>query len=339
MEAGKPQPQALAIAYSVKRKAKPKYAKGGQIPPSAKFESRPMPEQGDKSNAQANMASDKPAKHDNWLDNSTVKQAQRPSRIPLKHPKMVPSNAFSVRLRDQEDHLEDSAKPNNGPQHRPSQEDNEIGPDREGPKVSDMQREHNNGRKPYAKGGKINDFEPMHDAEQDNLDEPAGLESDNDMMQPEDDYMSGKMEAHNMASGGSIESGSPDMNFADGGIVHEMDDQPEDEEHLEHDASIAGAIMRRKKMAAGGILSHDSIYSDDSDQVDLSRNADEDANEEDQLSFNALRKENYNESEGLAKMSSPKNSNEHGHELSDEDAHDMVSKIRKLMSKRSPITK
>jgi hypothetical protein len=93
-----------------------------------------------------------------------------------------------------------------------------------------------------------------------------------------------------------------------------------------------------KKMAEGGILSHDSIYSDDSDQADLSRNADEDANEEDQLSYNALRKENYSESEGLRKLDSPMDSNEHGHEI-DEDEHDMVDKIMRKMRSKSAMTR
>lgn len=315
IKAGKPQPQALAIAYSIKRKPK-KMANGGTVkeheaPPSAKSEKRPMP----------GMMNDsgKAPKNDQWTDQPTVAQARKPSHTPLKHPKMVPSNAFSVRLRNQEDHLEMSAEPNNGPQHQPPKEDNEIGPDRQGPKVPDMQKEHNNHRKPYAKGGMINEEVSMKDAEDDMVEHPAGLESDDDMMKPSDEEI---MADH----------------FAEGGIAHEMDDQPEPEEEIEHDASIAGAIMR-KRMADGGILSHDSIYSDDSDQADVSRNADEDANEEDQSSFNALRKENYSETAGLNKLDSPKDSNEHGHKLSDEDAHDMVSKIRKLMSKRSPITK
>lgn len=143
--------------------------------------------------------------------------------------------------------------------------------------------------------------------------------------------------------------------LADGGMV-------DDEEELEHHASVAAAIMAQREAkrsmaldsgsedmdeaeayAEGGeILSHDSIYSDDSDQADLSRNADEDANEEDQTSFNALRKENYSESEGLDQMESPMDSNEHGdmEESASEDDHDdVVSQIRRNMRRRSPITR
>lgn len=338
MDSGKSQPQSLAIAYSIKRKPK-KMAAGGAI--SANDEKRPMPDNKyDDGKEVSNNSGNKSPKNDNWLSQPTVEQARKPSRIPLKHPKMVPSDAFSVRLRDQEDHLESSAKPGKY-DSQPPKEDDEMGADRSGPKVSDMQPEHNNHRKPYAKGGMINDKFSMKSAEDDKSEHPEGLESDDDMLQPEDDYMSGEMEAKPMAAGGSVRSGSHDMDFADGGMIDDMEDQPEPEEDIEHDASIAGAIMKRRKMADGGILSHDSIYSDDSDQADISRNADEDANEEDQLSFNALRKENYNESEGLKQMNSPKDSNEHGHNLPDEDRHDrdMISAIRSRMKKRSAITR
>jgi len=97
-------------------------------------------------------------------------------------------------------------------------------------------------------------------------------------------------------------------------------------------------------MAEGvDIHSHDSIYSDDSDIADVSRNADEDANEEDQLSFDALRKENYSESEGLRQLDQPEDSNltDDPREASEENEHDgsLVGKIRKKMMKRSPITR
>ncbi len=121
-----------------------------------------------------------------------------------------------------------------------------------------------------------------------------------------------------------------------GSIEREMDMQPE-EAIEEHAASVAASIMaKRRKMADGGILSHDSIYSDRSNQVDLSRNADEDANEEDQLSFNALRKENYSESEGLSQLTQPRDSNLIGDEREDQesDKHDRIGAIRKRMKSR-----
>lgn len=322
MEAGKPQKQSLAIAYSVKRKAKKAmggkmYAEGGSI----KDEKRPMPDQehNDKAEAQRNSG-DKAPGQDSWTSRPDIKQSQKGKTSPLKHPKMVPQSAYSVRLRDQEDDLEMSAAPASD-KEQPPREDDEMGADRQGPKVPDMQKQHDNGRKAYAKGGMINDEVSMKDAEEDMAEHPAGLESDDDQMSPpEGEFMAG--------------------HFADGGMV-------DNEEELEHAASIAAAIMMkmRKKMAEGGpINGEDSIYAHpDEDQADLSRNAEEDANMEDQSSFDALRKENYSESEGLEALDQPHDSNLHGdpHEDDEENIHDgdIVSAIRSKMKRKSAITR
>lgn len=100
-----------------------------------------------------------------------------------------------------------------------------------------------------------------------------------------------------------------DAKFAHGGEV---------EDHYE---SIADAILakkRRKNMAEGG-------------QVDLSRNADEDLNFEDQQSFEAGRKENYSETPGLEQLTSPMDSNLHSPEHQEMDVHDesIVDSIRR----------
>lgn len=80
---------------------------------------------------------------------------------------------------------------------------------------------------------------------------------------------------------------------------------------------IAKAIRTKKMMAEGG-------------EVDLQdSNGDEHLNLEDQLSYDAARKDTYYD---LDQMSSqPEDSNEHGDELSDADAHDMISSIRRKM--------
>ena len=309
MHAGKPQKQALAIAYSVKRKSpKKKMAEGGPV--SAKTEKRPMPET--KANDAQDIAQNstkKPLHEANWTDQPTLSQARKgPKTTAIKHPRMVPSSAFSTRLRDEEDHLEDSAGVNNGPQRQPPEHDNEEGPDRQGPSTPSLKM------KMMAKGGMASgshdedaaEHADLHEhvsmeigegPEDDELEHPAHLEEDDDMeTMPVDEYMAG--------------------HFAKGGMAHEMDDQPMEEEEMEHAADIAAAIMmqRRKRMADGGIASHESIYPHpEADQADLSRNADEDANEEDQLSFNALRKENYSETPGLNQLDSPMDSNEHGY--------------------------
>lgn len=294
----------LALAYDLKKKNKKKMAEGGSVDESASSERRPMPDQ---KAADAKMVSRNSAKkapsQDSWTDTPTEKQAVMNNgrkALKIKHPRMVPSDAFSVRLRSDEDDLQESAKPK------------------------------------LAEGGMINEEVSMHDAEEDMVEHPARLEEDDDQMAPaKDEFM-----ADHFAHGGQVDI--------------------DEEEAIEHAASIASAIMARKKRLAqdsgshdedqaeryaegGEIKSHDSIYSDDSDEVDLSRNADEDANEEDQLSFNALRKENYSESEGLKQLDSPDDSNEHADMREDEseNKHDsrVVSAIRRKMRMKSPISR
>lgn len=107
--------------------------------------------------------------------------------------------------------------------------------------------------------------------------------------------------------------------YAEGGMVH-------DEEEIEHAASIAGAIMAKRRsakmMAEGGM-------------VDIESNGMEEADPMDDMNEDAL-KENYDEE--LSDMDQPMDSNEHSEDI-DEDKHDMVSAIRAKMKMRSPITK
>lgn len=439
MHAGKPQDQSLAIAYSVKRKAKKKasggavesgskdmnfadggeapyskseaaklptksplpsidvkieqarrkrqkMAEGGQINESAKSERRPMPDERDKDSRMASRNSGKKALVDaDWTGQPTVRQAQSNNGrevLPIKRPRMVPSNAFSTRLYDEEADLQNSAGVNNGPQRQPPEHDNEEGADRQGPNVSDMESQHNNHRKPYAKGGPV--MEPKdHEIQAKLRSDEAHLQS---MKDPSEDEGASDARSRNEMSPNRQGPAVPDMEdehstgrrpYAEGGSVQYRDAmdnedmemelnpahgrysadnshmQPKEEHDEELHDSIAAAIMAKKDresrmdsdsdideqmmLANGGeIHSHDSIYSDDNDQVDLSRNADEDANEEDQLSFNALRKENYSESAGLRQLNQPNDSNLHGddEESDSENKHDMVNVIRRKMSMR-----
>lgn len=335
MKAGKPQDQAIAISYAIKRKAKKKamggmYAEGGPV--SAAAERRPMPDQrsNDAHMVSQNSGDKAPMRGDSAITGGdTSYQAKKGMKTTkIKHPRMVPQDGYSTRMRDEEDDLQSSADVNDGPQRQPPEHDNEEGADRQGPEVPDMEREHNNGRKPYAKGGPINGIVSMEMADEDHAEHPAGLEEDNDQMRPSEE----EIMADHFAQGGEVS------------IEHDMMDQPEEEQETIHDASVAAAIMRRRKYAHGGeIHSHDSIYSDDSDMADVSRNADEDANEEDQTSFNALRKENYSETEGLNQLTQPEDSNmiDNPREDHEENIHDrsIVGKIRSSMRKRSPITR
>ncbi|CAM6004764.1 unnamed protein product [Sphagnum balticum] len=347
MDAGKPMKQSLAIAYSVKRKA-PKKAMGGKMmaeggPVSASDEKRPMPDNKyNDSKMAAKNSGDKAPKEDEWSDKPTEKQAVMNNGrkvMPIKRPKMVPSDAFSVKLYDDEAHLQDVDAPAS-PKEQPPEVDNELDAKKMG-KSPDMAKPHTT-RKAYAEGGMASGSRDEDEAkraklssnvseeygsgpEEDMQDDPAGLESDDDMMRPaENDYMSMRDAAA----------------YADGGEVS-------DEEEIEHAASIAAAIMmkmKKKMMAEGGaIKSMDSMDSDDSSEADLSRNADEDANMEDQSSFNALRKENYSESAGLNELDSPEDSNEMGDSREDdaENIHDsdIVSAIRRKMKIKSALIK
>lgn len=127
-----------------------------------------------------------------------------------------------------------------------------------------------------------------------------------------------------------------DAKFAKGGKVQKnpkleqskMEPHPSDlMTDDERAGSIADMIMaKKKKMAEGG-------------EVDLSENADEEPNHEDDLSFEALKKENYSESAGLDELDSPMDSNEHGDKLSDADEHNssMIDKIRSKMKAKGKI--
>ena len=96
---------------------------------------------------------------------------------------------------------------------------------------------------------------------------------------------------------------------------------PEDEIEDEHHASIAAAIMaKRKKMADGG-------------EVDLKWNGAEHLNKEDELSFNAARK-NRIMGDDIDEMDQPMDSNEDARKPHDDDEHDMIGKIRAKMKMR-----
>lgn len=365
MKAGKPQKQALAVAYSVKRKKKASggtvesgsptmnYAKGGPV--SAKTESRPMPStKGNDAVQITKNSGNKPPKNDSWTGRPTVAQAQNNSGrkvLPIKRAKMVPSNAFSTRLYDEEGHLMDSASP--GPYgEQPPKHDDELDADGHGHPVRDMEDEHSTHRKPYAKGGEVESQDYDHKAqnkyEDDLLDLPPS-EDEGDSMAMSDN------EEGPDRQGPAV----PDMEhehsngrkpyamggYAEGGEAHEFDDIPLDEEEIEHAASIAAAIMaKHRKMARGGaILSEDSMETTDDDQADLSRNADEDANMEDKASFDALRKENYSETPGLNQLDNPTDSAQHGDSREDEEENihdkDIVSAIRRKMRIKSVISR
>lgn len=379
MKSGKPQDQALAIAYAIKRKNRKKMAQGGQVNESAKTEHRPMPQEKDKDSKMVSQNSMKkaPAMGDSMKQDDISYQAKKGMRTTaIKHPRMVASDVLSARLRDEEDDLMSSASP--GPYgQQPPKHDDEEGANRHGRDVPDMQEEHSTRRKPYAKGGQVeqSDYRAAPNKYEDDLQDLDPSEDEGSQMAHEDNEegpnrqgpgIPDQEEDHSERSlqfkdSRANEDHEMDLNPAhDKHSADDSEDQPEHEEEMEHASSIAAAIMskeRREKLNSGSpdmdeaemyaeggeIASHESIYSDDSDQADLSRNADEDANEEDQLSFNALRKENYSESEGLDELDSPMDSAQHGDEEESESentrSRNIADKIRMQMKKRSPMTR
>jgi hypothetical protein len=222
---------------------------------------------------------------------------------------------------DQNDHmLEDAPSEDEGLMH--ADDLDEMDQDGHGDAVPDMEEPHNKYEDKvygYADGGEID-----HSA-------------DDSEMQPEDEEI---MERHNSIAAAIMAKKAKEK---------ELDSDSDDDKEVLGKRDGLFTFPRTKKEAkmsqpdieemqrlynGGEIKSHDSIYSDDSDMADMSRNHDEDANEEDQLSFNALRKENYNSS-NLDK-SQPRNSNLIGdsEEEDSENKHDMISAIRAKMRKQ-----
>ncbi len=283
MHAGKPQKQSLAIAYSVQRKNKKKMADGGEVL-SAKDEKRPMPDgRYNDSDLVSRNSGNKPPSHDEWTDNSTIDQAQKPSPTKLSRPKLMGNDAFSQRnaeMRDEESDLMDEDAPSSD-RDQPRQRRNEDGPNRQGPKISDMERQHNNDKEAYrmakedqysedeaspemkkvqmAEGGEMRPKD--HNIElterEDELDMQDRLSPASPEEQPKSEYD----ESHDY---GDL-SGDPDMEhqhnnnrsaYAEGGDVQDDDfmiddssDQPQSEEDDEHESSIAAAIMARRERA------------------------------------------------------------------------------------------
>lgn len=284
-KAGKPMKQGLAIAYAVKKKAgEKKMAEGGPV--SAKAEKRPMP------NARHDDAKDiiqnsakKPLVEDKMLSRPDRASLKGMRTTPIKHPTMVPSSAFSTRLRAEEDDLMRSAKVNNGMQEEPPREDDETDPQEKGPSDPALKM------KMMAEGGEVSDDEE----EVDHTQEIKDKDRENDEI------------ARDLASE------KPKM--AHGGIM--------DEDEMEHHASIVSAIMARKDkmMAEGGVIDDPNMEEPETYEHD------------DEASL----KENYDEDMHSAQQ--PEDSNEHSDKLTDEDAHDMVSRIMKRAMRKSPMVK
>lgn len=286
----------LAMAMELQRRNKPKkMADGGLLDSVVKATS-------DFYNAKDPNASKKPVEQDprkiqpKGPSETTHQYAEggevmKSKYTKIKHPSFQESPTFKVKMRSNEDDMESSMPP----QKHSGMSENK-GPAKESYDNKDASKPR------FAKGGMINEEVSMNQAEEDADVHPAGLESDNDMMSPaEDEYMAAK--------------------FAEGGMAHEMDMQPNPEAEDEHYDSVAAAIMaKRKKFAEGG-------------RVDIESNEDESPNQ--YYSRNeAILKEHYGDD--LDQIHQPMDSNQHG-DMREDDAEnklDMVSAIRRKMSSK-----
>lgn len=356
-------------------------AEGGNV--NAKNERRPMPDnQYDDAEMDRLNDGNKAPKNDSWTSRPDIMQSTKGAKTTrIKHPSMAQSPVFKVRMRDEEDHLEDSDAPAS-PTEQPPMFDDEMDADKSGPdtpalhtkrmakgghvkkddesmgvhepykasvgnskglskmgdetrwaqaRAKDMPRsanehkEHARGEakrileeqrlmpKPklqgLAEGGMINDMMSMEDAEEDNVQHPAGLESDNDQM-GDSDAMNDHMEM--LADGGKVDGGS--------------------EQEEDHSDSIAAAIMARRDRLHDEVDSgaHDldsAVKMAEGGEVDLDMNAEEQPNDFYHQNQEAL-KENYDED--MDDMTQPEDSNTRGHRIHS-DENDMSDKIRSRM--------
>lgn len=312
-----PEEQSDAMFEQRQKNGRPaSFADGGVVNESAKSERRPMPDERDKDTKLIIHNSDKKIQiNDGVLDQPTVKQAQKPSRVPLKHPKMVPSSVFSTRLRDEEDNLQSSASVNDGSQEQPPKQDDEEDAISERPDIPSLHM------KKMANGGVVS----LEEAAKTN--EPAvPARKPDDKRLPQDEYTAD--------------------HFAKGGMADSYSDQPREEAEEEHHASIAAAIMAKKARQSQLISDSDideqinlyeggQVEGSDESQADIMSNGAEHPNA--YYGHNeAILKENYDSD--MDGVDQPSDSNEHGdsREEASENDQSLVSRIRSRMAvKRS----
>jgi len=143
----------LAVAYKIKSAGKKKkFAKGGDV--SVQEQKRPMPEDLHKDAKMAHQNDNKKVtKNEHVLDTPTVKQAQKLSVAPKKHPQMAESSVLRTKLYDQEQHLMDMEPDGYGKQ--PPTVYDKKDQDRQGP-VPPAQKK-------FAQGGEVSIKKEMYD--------------------------------------------------------------------------------------------------------------------------------------------------------------------------------
>lgn len=234
---------------------------------------------------------------------------------------------------------------------------NEIGAMRSGKAVSDMSPQHNNGRAPYAAGGRVKDtgMDLMEHNDEDDL---------LDSMAPNGNRMEQPKSAYNEVQP-PITSASPDEthphtgetqedmmrrhamemdHFAHGGNVMNPKLQQSQMEPDEGDNLVQEIMKSRKhKMADGGKVRSDqgignseSMFDFPHGEVDLEGNSEEDLNNEDQMSYRAGGAEQYDLRQ-LKKQPTDSNTQGDSREEDSENVNDEsdVKQIRRKMKKKA----
>lgn len=286
----------LAIAMSVQRKNKKKMASGGTVKDTVEGESRPMPDQrhNDAKDVSQNSTK-KPLMQSDWNSQPERRQAGMGKAISLSSPRDMGSDALAERqkkMRMMERDLEGNIRP-------AMASGGIVDMQPEDDEVEMMERHNeshlqNNDESLQSMNEKAHAGDAPSPDEQD----PHTGETESDMLRRH------AMERAKFAKGGEI---SP-----------EMDEMAENDKP----STVAEHIMMkradRKRFADGG-------------EVSLEDNSREDKNNEDDYSFDALLKEQYDDDQLDPQ---PTDSNEHGHELSDEDSHDHIDIMRRKIKAR-----
>lgn len=330
MSHGKPPKQSIAIALQTARSVRKKKSRGGEIKAAA---GRPSADNARDAREMTMMAQGGMA---DISDHKITADSVTPEELDMIHRHRMAQGgeiraASSRPVADDQD-----ARGEDMLDSHPTMDGDELDARKESMRGNSIdsakdRREMDMMRRPMARGGEVNVWE--ENMSRNSIDNAAS-ERDENMLDskptrsgPELRAAGGRPSADSAKTDRDedmmLQHGQPDVyskegriNYAKGGYVDaEMDDEP---------LSVTRAIMKRKRMADGG-------------EVDLNRNADEDLNEEDQLSFKAGRQQSYSEKAGLDALDSPLDSNEHGDELSDEDEHakPMIARLRaKIKAKR-----
>lgn len=248
MEAGKPQKQSIAIAYSVKRRAHK--ADGGSV----KSEKRPMPDQShnDAKEVQENSSMKAP-KADKMTSQPERKQSMKGGVYALKEPKIMQGSTFKARRRDQMDEMErdeerdmEMSMTPAAPMEEPKAEMDEEHPDRQGPPV--------HGMKMMAEGGRA-DAEEIDEEELEHASSLAAAIMAKRKMMAEGgqvDLAQNAEEEPNNEDQMSFEALKKE-NYDESSALDELGEQASNEISPEHDEedvddkSIVSKIMKKRK--------------------------------------------------------------------------------------------